>query len=50
MGGLIYKDFLTNKKSIFISLGTVLYCGIALFMPSLLEHEEDIEDMGMFMQ
>lgn len=48
MGGLIYKDFLTNKKSIFISLATLIYCGIELFIPNLFEHTEDIE--GAFMQ
>lgn len=47
MGGLIYKDFLTNKKSIFITLGSVLYCGIMLILPNLSENVE--EDMGAFM-
>lgn len=43
MGGLIYKDFLTNKKSIFIMLGAVFYSGIMLFLPNLMENEDNME-------
>lgn len=49
MGGLIYKDFLTNKKSVFIMLGGVLYTGIMILLPNFIENE-DIEDISMFMQ
>ncbi|MCM1507116.1 MAG: ABC-2 transporter permease [Ruminococcus flavefaciens] len=48
MGGLIYKDFLVNKKSIFIALGAMLYCGIMMIIP--VSDESVKEDMGMFMQ
>lgn len=47
MGGLIYKDFLTNRKSIFTALGAVLYCGIMIIMPNIIDSVE--EDMGMVM-
>lgn len=47
MGGLIYKDFLTNRKSIFIALGSVLYCGIMIIIPNIIDSVE--EDMGMFL-
>lgn len=47
MGGLIYKDFITNRKSIFIALGSVLYCGIMIIMPNIIDSIE--EDMGMFL-
>ncbi len=47
MGGLIYKDFLTNRKSIFIALGAMLYCGMMIIMPNVIGTAE--EDMGMFL-
>ncbi len=47
MGGLIYKDFLTNRKSIFIALGSVFYCGIMIIIPNIIDSVE--EDMGMFL-
>lgn len=50
MGGLIYKDFLTNKKTIFIMLGASLYTGIMLLLPNFMEQEEGMEDsLTMFM-
>lgn len=48
MGGLIYKDFLTNRKSIFIALGAMLYCGLMIIMPYIIGTAE--EDIGVFMQ
>lgn len=48
MGGLIYKDFLTNRKSIFTALGAMLYCGIMIIMPDIIGTAE--EDIGIFMQ
>ncbi|MDE5620961.1 MAG: ABC-2 transporter permease [Ruminococcus sp.] len=47
MGGLIYKDFIVNRKSIFIALGSVLYCGIMIIIPNIIDSVE--EDIGMFL-
>lgn len=49
MVGLIYKDFLTNRKSIFTALGAMLYCGIMIIMPDIIGTAEE-EDIGIFMQ
>lgn len=48
MVGLIYKDFLVNKKSIFIALGAMIYCGMMVVIPA--GNKSVKEDMGMFMQ
>lgn len=52
MGGLIYKDFLTNRKSIFVALGAMLYCGIMIIMPNVIGTGDEgigVEDMRIFL-
>ncbi|MDE6781472.1 MAG: ABC-2 transporter permease [Ruminococcus sp.] len=49
MGGLIYKDFIINKKSIFMMLGIVMYCGIMFLLPNVLD-SEDADLAGDFVQ
>ena len=46
MGGLIYKDFVTNKKSIFIMFGSAVYVGLMLLVTVFMDSEND---MAMFM-
>lgn len=49
MGGLIYKDFIINKKSIFMMMGVFMYCGIMFLLPNVLD-SEDADLAGDFVQ
>lgn len=49
MGGLIYKDFIVNKKSFFVMLGVAMYCGIMFLLPNVIT-SEDADLVGDFVQ
>lgn len=49
MGGLLYKDFIMNKKNIFAMLGAVMFCGI-VFLSTGIVPVDDEELTSNFMQ